>query len=233
MGASFRLDVGTLRPLREMPDGRAIAEGHLTRTGVFEYRNKDGSIRREYRPPEEVFKKDSLESFALVPVTNDHPPEDLTSKNARKYAVGSVGESIRRDDDHVAAPLSIYDSETIEEMKAGKVQLSCGYTADVIESPGVTPEGLEYDAVQRNIRGNHVALVRVARAGSTARVRLDELRMDAAEMVVAEPPTVEVLQARIDSLEKSMEEMRQSKDGQIAALQAALFTKHVSPSTEE
>lgn len=221
MASSFRVDVGTLRPAKKLPDGRVVADAHLTRTGVFEYRNPDGSIRREYRPPEEVFNKDSLESFAMVPVTNDHPPEDLNASNARKYAVGSTGESVRKDDDHVASSIMVYDAATIAEMEKGKLQVSCGYIADVFDEPGVTPGGLKYDSIQRNIRGNHVAIVDVARAGKTA-----QIRMDAAVMVMNEedPKDAElaVLRARIDSMQE-----------QITALQDALYTKHVSPSIEE
>ena len=35
----------------------------IGRTGVLVYRNADGSERREYRPPEEAFDKDSLASL--------------------------------------------------------------------------------------------------------------------------------------------------------------------------
>lgn len=164
-----------------MSDGRLRADGRLTRTGVFVYRDASGHERREYRPPEEVFHEDSLASFSMAPVTDDHPPESVDASNARKYAVGSVGESLRRDGDHVAAALVVYDAATIAKMERGKVQLSCGYIADVADEPGVSPAGERYDAVQRNIRGNHVAIVDIGRAGPGACVR-----MDAAVMVAPE-----------------------------------------------
>jgi uncharacterized protein len=40
-------------------------------------------------------------------------------------------------------------------------------------SPGVSPEGEPYDAIQRRIRPNHVALVPRGRAGSEVALRLD------------------------------------------------------------
>ena len=168
----IRYDVGTLRPAQKRADGRLIVDAHLTRTGVFTYRNPDGTQRREYRPPEEVFRADSLASFALAPVTNDHPPENVTSRNARKYAVGSVGENVRQDGEHVAAQLVVFDQAVIDAMAAGKRDVSCGYECDLDETPGVTPSGERYDAIQRNIVGNHLAIVSVGRAG-TARVRMD------------------------------------------------------------
>lgn len=142
---------------------------------MFEYRSPDGSIRREYRPPDEVFHADSLASFALAPVTDDHPAEGaVTDENAdRVKPVGQLGENVRRDGDHVAATLSILPRAAVRKVEGGKVQLSCGYTCDLDETPGVTPNGERYDAIQRNIRGNHVAIVEVGRAGPTARIRMD------------------------------------------------------------
>lgn len=172
MAAEFRIDRGSLRPPTRYPDGRLRADAHLTRVGVFEYRNRDGSIRREYRPPEEVFRDDSLRSFASVPVTDDHPTEKVTARNAKRYAVGVTGDVIRQDGDHVAGSVLVLDAETVAKIDAGKVEISCGYECDLDKTPGVTPEGERYDAVQRNIRGNHVAIVHAGRAGS-ARMRLD------------------------------------------------------------
>lgn len=167
-----RYDVGTLKPAQKRADGRLIVDAHLTRSGVFTYRNPDGSARREYRPPDEVSRADSLATFALAPVTNDHPPENVTSKNARKYAVGSVGSDVRMDGDHVAATIVVFDQATIDAMTSGKRDVSCGYECDLDETPGIAPSGERYDAVQRNIVGNHLAIVSVGRAGS-ARVRMD------------------------------------------------------------
>lgn len=167
-----RYDIGELRKPTRLPNGWLRVDGFLTRAGVFTYLNPDGTERRELRPPDEVFKADSLSSFALVPVTDDHPPEALDATNAKKYAVGTVGETVVRDSDHVRAVLQVTDAEVVKRMDAGKTALSCGYTVDLEEKPG-TWNGERYDAVQRNIRGNHVALVDVARAGPTARVRMD------------------------------------------------------------
>jgi hypothetical protein len=170
---AYRVDRGTLRSPRRSNDGRLIVDGYLTRSGVFVYMNHDGSPRREYRPPDEVFKADSLSTFAMVPVTDDHPPESVTSANARQYAVGWLGESIKRDGNHVAATMVVFDEETIGKMERGKTELSCGYFCDYVARPGVTPEGEHYDGIQTNIRGNHVAVVDIGRAGPTASVRMD------------------------------------------------------------
>lgn len=188
---ALRYDIGTLRSPTKYADGRIRVDGYLTRTGVFEYRNADGSLRREYRPPEEVFKADSLASFQLVPLTDNHPPEMVTAQNAKQFAIGAVGETVRQDGDKVAATIIVYDAATISKLERGKVQLSCGYEADVEDSPGEI-DGQRYDAIQRNIRGNHVALVDVGRAGPDVRVRMD------AGIMVPEPRTDFIIEDRMD-----------------------------------
>lgn len=168
-----RLDYSSLGAPTRRADGSLVADANLTRTGVFTYRNADGSERREYRPPSSVFNADSLASFKLVPITDDHPPEMLNAKNARKYAVGTVGESIRKDGDHIAATIVVHDADTIAKMDAGKRAVSCGYDCDLDETAGTSPDGERYDAVQTNIVGNHLAIVHNARAGHAAAVRMD------------------------------------------------------------
>lgn len=159
------------KPVR-LSNGFLRAEGYLTRAGIFVYRDAQGNTVREFRPPEEVFHPDSLASFALVPVTNDHPSDLLTADNAKQYAVGSVSDAVTPDGDKVRAALMITDAAAIAALDAGKSELSCGYTADVEFTPGLW-NGQQYDAVQRNIRGNHVALVDAGRAGPACSIRMD------------------------------------------------------------
>jgi hypothetical protein len=169
----FRYDLGNLQSPTEMPNGWLRVDGYLTRAGVFEYVNHDGSKRLELRPDDEVFRADSLSSFAMVPVTDDHPDVVLDSSNTAKYQKGSVSEAIRRDGDALAASMLITDGVLAGKMRAGKCGLSCGYEVDLEKTSGTHPVYGRYDAVQRNIRGNHVAVVSAGRAGPVARVRMD------------------------------------------------------------
>ncbi len=50
--------------------------------------------------------------------------------------------------------------------------MSCGYTADVENASGVWM-GMPYDAIQRNIRYNHIVLTDKGRAGDNARIKID------------------------------------------------------------
>lgn len=168
----LRFDVGELSGAQRLDNGYLRAPAKITRTGVFEYRDPMGKVRREWRPPEEVFHADTLASFNLVPLTNDHPNELLNVKNTVKYQVGSIG-AARADGTFVAAEVLITHMDAISDAEKGKRELSCGYTCEVEMTAGVTPAGEKYDAIQRNIRGNHVALVDKGRAGSEVQLRLD------------------------------------------------------------
>lgn len=145
----------------------------VTRSGVFEYLNADGSIRRELRHPDEVFSKASLDSLKMIPVTNDHPQEKMVNAgNAAKLAVGYTGETVEVDGKFVITSMTVTHEDGIEAVNAGKRQLSLGYSCDVVDDPGLY-NGEAYDAIQKNIRYNHLALVDKARAGESASLKLD------------------------------------------------------------
>jgi hypothetical protein len=168
-----RYDVGEYRKPTKLPNGWLRVDAFLTRTGVFEYAEPDGRIRRELRLAEEVFHPDALASFQLLPVTDLHPEEPLTADNADKYAVGAVGENILAEGSFVRSSMLLHKRDAIRKVESGeRREVSCGYTCDLEEKPGVH-EGLSYDCIQRNIRGNHVALVPRGRAGPEVRVRMD------------------------------------------------------------
>ena len=191
--AVLRVDFAEAPRMRRTDEGYLTGEARVARIGIQNYRNGDGTIRRELRRPEDVFSADALASFRNVPSTYGHPDERLvTAENAKRLSVGFVGENIRVDGRWVVMPITITDADTISRIEAGEtIQLSAGYTADVDEEAGEY-DGEVYDAVQRNIRGNHVAIVAQARAGDEAR-----LQLDAADAVaVDDKPT----QARSDSM---------------------------------
>lgn len=169
-----RLDAGRLDAPTRTPQGGLRAPAYLTRTGVFVYQNEDGTERREYRPADEVFKADSLATLPGVPVTKLHPTEMVRSDNFKKYAAGHVGDNVVRDGEKVAATVYVQDGELVAAIERGDMrEVSCGYSCELDETPGVTPAGEKYDAVQRAISYNHLAVVPVGRAGSEVRLRLD------------------------------------------------------------
>lgn len=162
------------------PAGYLVADAYLTRAGVFEYRDARGNVVRELRHHDDVFAEDSLASLALVPVTDLHPNEPVNASNARKVQAGSVGEVITRDGDYVRARVAITDAQLIEAALAGRQEVSCGYSCDVIPEVGEY-NGEKYDARQINIRYDHLAIVPVGRAGRAVRLRLDGMHQITAD----------------------------------------------------
>lgn len=172
-----RFDRGTVSKVERTPQGYLRVDGFATRTGVLEYRNKDGSIRRELRHPDEVSKADSLATLAGVSITDDHPWSEpgqlLTAENTSRLARGFTGDQVVMDGDKVAVRTTITDADLIAKVEAGKQrELSPGYTCDLVLEPGVW-QGQRYDARQTNIVYNHLAVVPRGRAGPEARLRLD------------------------------------------------------------
>lgn len=176
--------------------GRAI----VTSIGVFTYKRKDGTVQRELRLPEDVFSFDTLNSMKLKPVTLNHPTELVTSDNADKLQVGSLGDNPSStkqettwngspvpwkditDGINCAIDMVITRKDAIDAILNGKQALSMGYTCDLEQAqPGATWCGVEYDFIQRNIRYNHCAIVDSARAGDNAKI---ELRADSDDAVL-------------------------------------------------
>jgi uncharacterized protein len=164
---------------REYTDeGFLKVPGRVARTGIQQYLAKELGITDRnpldvinvYRPPEEVFSAESLASYDAKDVTDDHPSEMVSADTYKKLTVGHVRGLGVQDGDFVFADLIVKDAEAIKKIETGKVQLSAGYTAEYVHSPGVTDDGQEYEFIQRDIRINHVALVDKARAGAMARV---------------------------------------------------------------
>lgn len=173
MATVRRYDRAELSRPTKTDAGFLRGEAYLTRAGIFEYVQPDGSVRRELRPPEEVFRDDSLDTLKAVPLTLDHPAEAVTVKNVKELAVGTIGTDIFPDYNYVRGTVVIMDEAAIEAAESGdKRELSCGYNCDLEIQSGEW-EGQRFDAIQRNIRYNHVALVEAGRAGPEVGIRLD------------------------------------------------------------
>lgn len=155
----------------------------IARTGAQDYLGievgKEGrDIVTVNRPESEVFAPAALASFEGKPFTDDHPPVMLTPENAGQYEKGHV-QNVRRGtgdfEGFVVADIHVHDAATISAIQNGKRQISCGYECEYEENPDGT-------LTQKNIRGNHVALVDVGRAGTKAAI------MDADKTQAANPP---------------------------------------------
>lgn len=170
-----RLDSIPLTKAYYTDEGYLMDKPILTSTGIFEYKNSDGSVRRELRLPEEVFAKESLASYKGKPIIITHDAGLVTKDNVANEIVGTILTDGFRDGENVRAEIVIHDTDAVKDR--GYKELSLGYNLDLEETPGVW-HGEHYDAIQRNITINHLALVREARAGEQARLNIDSRDSD-------------------------------------------------------
>lgn len=171
-----RLEIG--KP-RRTSEGYLAVRARAARSGVYDYLGREidpegkhfaaDQTVKVYRPEAEVFAKDAVHSFLMKPITDDHPSVAVTADNWRQHAKG-VNAGAMRDGEYLAFDLLIMDKATIEAVDSGKRELSNGYGCELEIADGTAPDGTAYQAIQRSIRGNHVAVVDKARAGSECRI---------------------------------------------------------------
>ena len=176
----LRYDFVDLGSARVSDDGFIHDRPVLSRSGVFTYYNADGTRRLEYRPEDEVFHADHLASLRGAPITDEHRG---IAKADCPHIVGTVISEGTREDNNLVADIVIHAPGKLGK----KRELSLGYSLDLDETPGVTPYGERYDAIQRRLKVQHLAVVQRGRAGN-ARLRMDS--DDAAIEPVEPDPTL-------------------------------------------
>jgi len=177
-----RFDIHRIDQIRLTPEGFLETSVRATRMGVLTYKGADGKPFRELRLPDEVFNPDSMKTLAMKPVTNDHPYELVNADNIKEYQIGYTGENVTRTDNFLdIGRVVITDKDTIKDIEKGKQEVSCGYSLELDFLQGYWDgnevnqdgRGEPFDAIQRNIVYNHLAVVDRGRAGSQVRLRLD------------------------------------------------------------
>ena len=175
---ALRFDITKLDDPRRDHNGYLIADAHATRSGVFVYHHPDGSMTRELRHPDDVFRPDSISSLKNRPITDNHPIEGkVDSKNTKRLAIGMAIDDPKREDIYLDTKIQITDEDVIKKVLADENplrELSCGYEAEVVKEDG-NYQGEEYDHRQTNIKYNHIALVNHGRAGPQVRLQLDSV----------------------------------------------------------
>jgi len=199
-----RYDYGQISKSEISDEGYLKVWCKAARVGTQLYTRGDGKQCREYRPEEEVAKPESLASFGMKAVTMGHPPVLLDSGNTNVHQIGHAGSQVRFNDGFVEVALLITDKEAISQIQRGDAQeVSSGYRVDFDPTPGVTPSGESYDGVQRNIRINHIAIVKKGRAGSDVRLILDSCDRNDAIAVNENPSNstlIPMAQVQLDGL---------------------------------
>lgn len=150
-----------------------VASSHITKATVNPYYGNEvpgwqeagldpDKIYYGFRHPEELQK--SLSTWAGLPLHIEHHL-DSAEDPQKLTRVGSVGTEVVWNPPYVDAPLTVWDDEAITAIKNDSFrELSCAYRYEPEWTAGEY-EGVGYDFIMRNIRGNHVALVEEGRAG--------------------------------------------------------------------
>lgn len=241
----------TLDAPRRCQDGTLVASVRAARTGIQHYRGfevgrPELATVAVYRPEAEVFSRNSLATYASAPVTLGHPGTPVDTTNWRDHAIGHVGEEIVRDGEAVRVPIMVRDAAAIAAIDSGKREISMGYACDLSFEDGAAPDGTPYQAVQRNIRINHLAIVDAARGGPSLRIGDSDMNtktiiVDGLQVVVTDAAEAAILklqgqlsdaQGKVGGLTADLAKANtaiQAKDGEIAALNAKLKDAEVTP----
>jgi hypothetical protein len=91
-----------------------------------------------------------------------------------KGVEGVIGEDVFFEGDTLFGNIKIFSDSLADRIDSGVRELSLGYSCEYEISSGVF-NGINYDAIQKNIRGNHLATVPEGRMGPDVAV-LDHLR---------------------------------------------------------
>lgn len=150
-----------------------VEKCHITKEQVVPYYGREipgwrdlnldpEKIYHVYRPGDELAK--AYQTFNGLPLQLEHHP-DSAEHPQTMHRVGSLGTDAEWNPPYVDITLSVTDQRAIDAIQDGRFkELSASYQYD----PEVTRgefNGEPYEIVMRNIRGNHVALVKEGRAG--------------------------------------------------------------------
>lgn len=156
-----------------------VKDNPLSLVGVFPYLGRSidpnadpDKLYNVLRPAEELADPECIESFKLLPWIDDHTM--LGSEEAglmpaeQKGIQGVIGQGVYFDavdaDGTLKGNIKVFSEAMASLIANGKKELSCGYRCRYEYKPG-TFKGQAYDYVQRDIRGNHLALVDNGRMG--------------------------------------------------------------------
>lgn len=158
------------RLLNKTKDGFVKENVVIARVGAMDYLGSElgmGLNPNEFYAvhvtPDELFKKETIESVEGVDATYIHPDKlEITLNDWRGLTVGHV-QNIYQDGDFLKGTIFIKDKDTIATVEQdGIKEVSLGYDSDIIEKDG--------KLVKTNIRANHLAIVPEGRCGPACKI---------------------------------------------------------------
>ena len=218
----------------------------ISKTGVFEYLGstinapEPDRIYNVYRPESELSDPACIESFKLVPWVVEHEMLGTDETPAESKGVeGVVGQDVYYKDGYLKGNIKVFSDRLAELIETGMKELSLGYKCQYDFTPG-TFNGEHFDAIQRKIRGNHLATVEEGRMGPEVAV-LDTslITFDSRDFVMARkapaakaktpPVKTQTAQDKCEDMEEAedMEEMDQGEEMTLAEM--SMVIKKIMP----
>lgn len=171
------LDEGSVRKRIEDANGELwrleVSKANISKATVNPYLGKEipngealglepNKVYMLLRHPDELAK--AADSANMVQVLQKHTP--VSADDHQPWdVVGTTGSDAEFDGTYLTNSLSIWARSAIDAIESDdKKELSCGYRYRAEMTPG-NFNGMAYDGVMRDIRFNHVALVKDGRAG--------------------------------------------------------------------
>lgn len=201
-----------------------IEHNPISKVGIFDYLGSSISEECEPNKVYKVFRSgDTL--LASVP-TWDNPPKPFINDHEM------LGEGFSKIDDRpvqgvitnpqyedgvLYADITVYSEALKDAIENGKKELSLGYFCKFEKQPG-TYEGENYDYVQTNMVGNHIALVDAGRCGSDVKVFDRKCVMDSFDIINKE----EDLKKTEDLASINNEQETETKDSEMADKREAI-----------
>lgn len=218
-----------MNKLEEDENGFVYVEKRpISKVGVFDYLGSSigaedpDRIYKVYRPAEELSSQDTIESFKLVPWIDDHEMLGTDGTPAEDKGIqGTTGEDIYFENDTLFGNLKVYSNSLKNRIEKGKKELSLGYRCKYKFESGVF-DGEKYDAIQTELRGNHIATVENGRMGKEVAVCDSAIvTFDYNDITTGEIPTMN------DELLKALEEMMKPIMEKINELSEKIDSKEV------
>lgn len=165
-----------------------IKDNPILKAGIFPYLGSEigqGEPSRVYkvlRSEEELSKPETIKSFELVPLINEHfVLGELGTDTDDKPIDGIVGESIYFEAPYLKSNIKVFGKHIKKLIEVGKIELSAGYSCKYFP----VENNPDYDFIQTDIRANHLALVEAGRNGSDVAVQ-DALKftLDSKELLM-------------------------------------------------
>lgn len=154
-----------------------VKDNPISKVGVFDYLGFEigapipEKIYKVYRPQEELASTETINSFKLMPFVDEHEMLGKDGTPAEKKGIqGVIGERVYFEYPYLRGNIKILSNSAINQIDGGKIELSPGYRCVYDFTPGEF-NGERYDAIQRHIRANHLALVDEGRTGADVAVQ--------------------------------------------------------------